>query len=304
MNWYYDRKKTIETDQGIKARSKRGDFTKNWWAKRWIEAMEQVMDRGRLSRGKTYARKGQVLSLDLKGGKISAKVQGSRGAPYKATIEVTPLNESQWGKVIDALAERPIFMAQLLGGEMPQEIEEAFAAAGASLFPDDASALKTSCSCPDWSEVCKHLAAVHFILAERFDEDPFLLFQLRGKGKDELLDALRALQGDEEAAETGVRAMRETSPSYGSSPTEAGPPLDEQLGTFWQMGEELDGFRTQIKPPSTPLPALERLGEPEFMETSLSELLRPVYDTISAEAVAIANTYSAEEAHEAGDAEI
>ena len=132
MSWYYDYKRTIETDEGIKAKSKRGAFVKNWWATRWIEAMERLMDRGRLQRGRRYARKGQVLSLVEGTGEVTAKVQGSRRRPYIITIQIKSLTNAQ---VIEALAARPIFMAQLLAGEMPQEIEEAFSSVRLSLFP-------------------------------------------------------------------------------------------------------------------------------------------------------------------------
>ena len=140
MGWYYgfEAKPTIETDEGIKARSKRGAFVKNWWATRWIEAMEQLMDRGRLSRGRSYARKGQVLSVKEGPGSVTAKVQGSRRRPYSVTIGIEPLTDRQWSQVLDALVDRPIFMAQLLAGEMPQDIEDAFADAGLSLFPASA----------------------------------------------------------------------------------------------------------------------------------------------------------------------
>ena len=82
MGWYYNYRPTIETDEGIKAKSKRGDFVRSWWATRWIEAMEQVMDKGRLQRGRRYARKGQVLSLEVGTGTVYAEVQGSRPIPY------------------------------------------------------------------------------------------------------------------------------------------------------------------------------------------------------------------------------
>jgi uncharacterized Zn finger protein len=125
-------------------------------------------------------RKGQVRSIEEAKGGIHARVQGSRPSPYKATIRVSPLSEAQWEKVIKALAEQAIFTAQLLAGEMPQDIEQAFRPAGVSLFPDKRDDLETNCSCPDWSNPCKHVAAAHYILGERFDEDSFLLFRLRG----------------------------------------------------------------------------------------------------------------------------
>jgi uncharacterized Zn finger protein len=274
MSWYYNFKPTrpIDTDEGIKARSKRGDFVKNWWATRWIQAMERVMDSGRLQRGRTYARKGQVLSLAEGKGQITAKVQGSRRTPYKITIELTPLSEKDWEKVLEALAERPYFVAQLLAGEMPQEIEEAFKAVKLDLFPGKRE-LKQNCNCPDWADVCKHLAAVHYILAERFDEDPFLLFRLRGKTQEEILASLGT---GEEEVETAVPL--EYAPA---------PPLTESLTHFWQIGPELDRFAVHIATPEEPYPLLERLGEPDFWPEARRWLAKG-YDRVSETAVQIA----------------
>lgn len=274
MSWYYDFKPTrpIDTDEGIKAKSKRGDFVKNWWATRWIAAMEQVMDRGRLQRGRSYARRGQVLALEEGKGKITAKVQGSRRTPYKITIELTPLSEQDWEKVLAALAERPFFVAQLLAGEMPQEIEEAFQAAKLDLFPGRRE-LRQYCNCPDSAAVCKHLAAVHYILAERFDEDPFLLFRLRGKTQDEVLTSLGTGDG---VGETAVP------PEYAPAPS-----LSESLTDFWQTGSELDTFSVHIASPEVPYPLLERLGEPDFWPEARRWLTK-AYDGMSETAVQIA----------------
>src|SRR5215208_307781 len=183
MSFYewYPESRPIATDQGLKVRSKRGEFARNWWAARWIGALERLMDSNRLSRGRRYARGGQVLSVEEQTGAVVAMVQGSRSRPYRVHIQLEPLSEEQWERVTEALAERALFSAQLLAGEMPQDIEEAFRVAGVSLFPDRRGELRTSCSCPDWAEVCKHVAAVHYILGDRFDEDPFLLFRLRGR---------------------------------------------------------------------------------------------------------------------------
>ena len=275
MSWYYDYKPTIETDEGIKAKSKRGAFVKNWWATRWIKAMERLMDRGRLQRGRRYARKGQVLSLTEETGEVTAKVQGSRRRPYAITIQIKPLTEVQWELVIKALAARPIFMAQLLAGEMPQEIEEAFSSVRLSLFPATAQDLTQNCNCPDWAEVCKHLAAVHYILAERFDEDPFLLLRLRGKTQDEILDALSQQQGAGDIAEIAA-------PEY-----DPPPPLFDSLADFWAVGEDAARFQTQIAPPSSLYPVLTRLGAPAFME-DIDRWLKPAYDAMSETAVAAA----------------
>lgn len=279
MGWYYDYKPTIETDEGIKAKSKRGDFVKNWWATRWIKAMEQVIQSARLQRGRRYARMGQVLSLKMGKGTVTAKVQGSRSKPYRVEIALEPLADAEWEKVIDALAARPYFVAQLLAGEMPPEIEEVFAAVQLDLFPKR-RALQQKCNCPDWVEVCKHLAAVHYILGERLDEDPFLLFQLRGRSRDALLTAMGSLAGPVETIET---------PSYTPEPS-----LAEELDSFWQAGPELDTVTVNIEVPESPHPLLERLGEPDFLP-SARRWLAKAYDRVTERAMTVAYELDSEE---------
>lgn len=272
MSWYYDDfKPTISTDEGIKAKSKRGNFVKNWWASRWIAAMEAVLDRGRLSRGRTYARKGQVLSLQEVNGKIIGRVQGSSRTPYKYAIELLHFSENEWEQVIGALSQQPVFMAQLLAGEMPREIEEAFSAVNLSLFPS-ARELFQDCSCPDWAEVCKHLTAVHYILAERFDEDPFLLFRLRGKSQEDILEAL------------GTASLSADNDSTQYPPAQ---PLIESIDNFWEAGPELEQLQLHIRPPETEYPILDRLGVPDFLPDANRHLVL-AYQAISTEAINIA----------------
>ena len=135
MGYWFKPTKAIQTKDGIKAQSKRGAFAKSWWAQRWIAALERLVDSGRLSRGRSYARKGQVLSVDETKDGIAARVQGSMRTPYKISIKINHLTDAEWNKVIDALAEQAIFSAQLLAGEMPQDIEQAFERAKVDLFP-------------------------------------------------------------------------------------------------------------------------------------------------------------------------
>jgi uncharacterized Zn finger protein len=259
----------IHTEEGLKARSQRGAFAKNWWATRWIEALERLMDSGRLTRGRGYARKGQVLSIEETREGIQARVQGSRPKPYRVSIQVAPLTDAQWEQVIDALAEQAIFTAQLLAGEMPQEIEDAFRAVGVSLFPAHRGDLVTDCSCPDWANPCKHVAATHYILGERFDEDPFLLFRLRGRSQEEILQALRQRRAGQAEEEDEL----EEEP-------EAVIPLEETLGHFWSLAEPLEGFQVAIKPPAIEMPLLKRLGEPAFAP-ELQSVLSQAYHSIS-----------------------
>ena len=262
--------------RGIRANSEQGDFGKNWWARRWINAMEQLVTGPRLARGKFYAREGQVLSIEEQKDGISALVQGSRARPYKVTIHLTPLSQRQWNKVLDVLADQAIFAAQLLAGEMPAEIEDAFSTAGVSLFPQSSYDMTTDCTCPDKANPCKHVAATHYILGERFDEDPFLLFRMRGRSKEQIL--------------TGLRQRRAGTPS----PVENSTPkrhirthedrfrLEEHLEHYWQAGPELVDFSAQVRSPSIPQPLLKRLGEPDFIrDLTLHSQLEEAYEAIS-----------------------
>ena len=184
----------IRVEGGIKARSKRGAIGEQWWSQRFIAVLESSGIGGRLARGRSYARAGQVLDFKLSQGKVTAQVQGSRPRPYQVHIGVLPLTKPQWRRVLQGLAGQALFRAKLLAGEMPHEIEDVFAEAGTPLFPRLASDLDMRCSCPDWGVPCKHLAAVCYVLAEEFDRDPFAMLAWRGKARDDLLAALRQLQ--------------------------------------------------------------------------------------------------------------
>lgn len=284
-DFYYEPTRPIEVDGGLKARSQRGAFAKSWWATRWIQAMERLVDSGRLSRGRSYARKGQVRSLDEAKGGVNARVQGSRPSPYKVSIQVVPLSDAQWEKVIDALAEQALFTAQLLAGEMPQDIEQAFQAAGVSLFPDKRGDLTTNCSCPDWSNPCKHLAAAHYILGERFDEDPFLLFRLRGRTQEQILQGLRQR-----------RAGQAFFAEENKEEPEVVIPLEETLDRFYELGAPLEGFSVTIREPAVEVPLLKRLGEAAFVPApGILMLLRPAYQEITRTAVRAAFQEQGEE---------
>jgi uncharacterized Zn finger protein len=269
---YYQPSQPIETDQGIKAKSKRGEFVENWWAQRWIQALEQLLDTGRLRRGRTYARKGQVLSIEETQNGIKARVQGSRPTPYKVTLNINPLTDAQWDKVFDSLADQAIFSAQLLAGEMPQEIEAVFEKAGVSLFPKKSAELVTDCSCPDWSNPCKHVAAVHYILGERFDEDPFMLFRLRGRDQEQILQTLRARRAETAGLDDEGEMEAEI---------EEAIPLAQTLANFWGAGQPLSSIKTTVKPPATELPILKRLGQPAFAPDDIFQALGPAYRAIS-----------------------
>lgn len=273
----------IPTDRGIKLRSQRGGTSRNWWARRWIDAMERLVDPARLQRGRSYARSGQVLNIQETKTGIQAMVQGSRPQPYKVAIQVIHLSSSQWDTVVNSLSEQAIFTAQLLAGEMPGNIESAFESAGVSLFPSRIGDLVTSCSCPDWANPCKHVAATHYILGDRFDDDPFLLFRMRGRSQEQIMDALRARRG---------QSIADTS-TFDEELTVM-PSLEDLIENFWEPSEPIDSFPLTINPPAVDMPMLKRLGEPAFLPgESLQALLKPVYDGFTRSALRAA--YSEDE---------
>ena len=288
---YFPSSSPIPVKDGIKARTQRGQFGEYWWAQRWISVLESLGWDNRLQRGRTYARKGQVMNIDVQPGRITARVQGSRRIPYTVRIQITPLREDEWGRVIDAMAEQAIFAAQLLAGEMPPDIEQAFHTSGVSLFPTSHD-IAMSCSCPDWAVPCKHVAAVYYLLGEEFDQDPFLLFKLRGCTREHLIAALRARRASDAlpAEEATPERQAETSRE----------PLDAELTHFWEPRASLGDFHVTIASPSVETALLKRLGPPPFSQRPKAFVgaLTLLYAAVTERALALAfgeeqNTHTA-----------
>jgi uncharacterized Zn finger protein len=193
---WYPPSRPRAVENGLKVRSSRGAIGESWWSRRFLDVLESFAMGNRLTRGRTYARKGQVLSLDVVPGEVRATVQGSRARPYRVTIGLATFAEMVWAKAEIALSEQALPSAKLLAGEVPPELEELFADAGAPLFPRNVEELDQRCSCPDWEIPCKHLAATFYLLAEAFDDDPFLVLRWRGRDREALLGRLRELRAD------------------------------------------------------------------------------------------------------------
>jgi uncharacterized Zn finger protein len=177
---------------GIKHSKQRGAMAGSWWSQRFVAVLESYGLGGRMQRGRRYARIGQVLSLDVQPGTLTAKVQGSRRAPYAVTIKTNAPTAAQRRAIDRALHARVGFVARLLAGDMPPDLEAVFASASIPLFPRTWSDLRTRCSCPDLADPCKHIAAVLYLFADRLDDDPWTLLAWRGWSRDALLEPLRA----------------------------------------------------------------------------------------------------------------
>ena len=274
---YYHENQPIRVKDGIKAKSERGEIGSTWWSKRWISTLESFSMGTRLTRGRSYARKGQVISIDVEPGIVRAKVQGSMPKPYNVKIRLKPLSDADWEKVSDAMAAQALFAAKLLAGEMPSNIEEAFHAVRLSLFPTTLSDLETDCSCPDYANPCKHIAAVYYLLAERFDEDPFLIFKLRGRSKEQIISMLRTKR-----IETLPPEIAPSSTDDDAARSENDSLLEDNLETFWQAGEGLDAFTINPDAPDIDKAILKRLGDAPFTidNRNLTALLSKAYDMV------------------------
>jgi uncharacterized Zn finger protein len=274
-SWWHEASAPRQVENGIKARSKRGAIGEQWWSRRFVEVLESFGMSGRLARGRNYARRGQVMEFELGTGKVRARVQGSRPAPYQVRIGVMPLTTAQWRSVTGALGAQALFRAKLLAGEMPHEIEDVFAECGTPLFPRSARDLEMSCSCPDWGVPCKHLAAVCYVLAETFDDDPFAMLAWRGRGREDLLAALRRRPVAQDPGPGGV-----TGPGAVPLRNINAAPLAESLDRFWSPGLTPARLRAAQAVPATAADLVLRSFEPPGVQVrgqDLTALLTPAY---------------------------
>jgi len=271
----FPRSRPRDAKGGIKAHSRRGAFGESWWARRWIAVLESFDLGGRLQRGRAYARRGQVVSIAVEEGQVGAHVQGSRPDPYEVRLKVKTLTAEKWSRLGATLAGEALFVAKLLASEMPPDIEEAFRAAGLSLFPERREDLQTSCSCPDWSNPCKHVAAVYYLLGEEFDRDPFLIFRLRGLDREGLVRLIGRVP---------ARTRPDSGPASAAAPVASPQPLSADLDDFWKGGDLPEGVLGDAQPPPVSAALVRRLGRFPFWRgrEPLLDAIVPVYEAASA----------------------
>ena len=260
-NWFPPPSRPRPVEGGLKARSMRGAIAQTWWSERFIEVLEDIGIGSRLQRGRSYARKGQVISMDVGPGLVTAHVQGSRARPYRVRIGISAFDKTEWAQAERALASNAWYTATLLAGEMPEDIEDVFGALGLSLFPTTARELSLDCSCPDHAVPCKHLAATFYLLAESFDEDPFAILAWRGREREDLLDNLQAARSGAPAAD-GAELQ--------------GRPLAECLDSYFVRQADTS---TPSPPVTSSTSLLDQLPDVTIAvrDRPLAELLRPAY---------------------------
>ncbi|MEU8976184.1 SWIM zinc finger family protein [Streptomyces monashensis] len=197
-------------------------FASTWWGQAWVDALEAAtLDSGRLSRGRTYARKGMVGPVTAAPGVLRAEVEGTNPWPYDSAVHLRVLTDAQWDALLDAIAAQAGRTAALLDGEMPADLVDDARAAGVPLLPEPAE-LDPECSCPDWGYPCKHAAALCYATATHLDDDPFWLLTLRGRTKDAVLAALRARR----------QTLTGTGLENGEAPRQQGVPARDAFASF------------------------------------------------------------------------
>jgi uncharacterized Zn finger protein len=265
----------------------KSEFGASWWAQRWLSMLESFGWADRLARGRSYAQYGAVRRLEIVPGEVRATVHGRLAHPLPVRIAVRPLSRAEWERVIAALGAQARYSAHLLAGELPPAIEEAFTAAGVALFPA-ADELAADCPCPDPANPCKHIAAAYYALGAEFDRDPFLIFRLRGRDRDQILAALREVRVA--AAEAPAPPPPEPPPPTNPQPPTPNPPLDAPGVDFWRLAAPLDDFRVTLARPPLEAALLRRLGPPPFWKPpdAFLPLLTAVYAQVTEAALRVA----------------
>ena len=232
-----------------------------WWVEQWMELINGYRFKKRLERAWGYAREGHVTSIRFEGRRVHARVQGTDETPYKVKLWLDVLNDEDWGYVLEALAQKARWSAQLLAGIMPADIERAFAASGKRLFPFKLQEVRSECTCPDKANPCKHISAVYFLMGDRFSEDPFVLFQLRGRNRARLLEDLAEYRRKALAnLAKKTKSKKDNNPSSDSVPL---PPhaAVQDPALWWRYNRNLDGDLVVITPALEGDTGLDDAGE-------------------------------------------
>lgn len=268
-DWHRQSPKQAPPQDGIKVKK----LGSTWWGQNWIEALERCSRDylNRLGRGRSYARAGRVHDLKVVPGKVTARVTGSGASPYEVKLAIDAFAPKHWQAAIAAMAKEARFAAELLAGKMPDDIDTVFKTTGHSLFPRKSSDLETDCSCPDWANPCKHVAAVHYVLGEALDRDPFLLFELRGCSKNDVLQALSRLRSNLPDADRSDPAIDTTIPSIEIQ--------NKDPAQYEQPPNPLPLLRFSFDSPQPPSAILKTAGTPPgwSLDESPQELFAELY---------------------------
>ncbi|MFM9264105.1 SWIM zinc finger family protein [Tychonema sp. BBK16] len=268
-------------------------FSRTWWGQEFIQALENISDDGRLSRGRAYVNNGKITFFEIKDGIVGATVRGSINAYfgvykepcYITTIEFQPISAAKWAAAIALIASRASLISRLLLNEIPSNIEDSFTTLGLNLLPHGEKDFNAQCSCPDYGNPCKHIAGVYYRVAAELDRDPFLLFELRGLSREDLHKELaksplgQALSAELQLSQGSLKPAE----SYYTRPVTVATEPVERLQDFWQGTKRLP---QTIEPLSKPLVAgipVKKQGDfPAFWQrnNSFLEVMEELYEQV------------------------
>jgi uncharacterized Zn finger protein len=245
MSYYsdYGNKVPLPVKNGMATRNARGQIGASWWARGWIEPFESVTPRPVLDQGRRYARKGQIVSIDLEIGRVEAKVQGTREEPYACYAVFSPWLRKDREIIRQSLSQTAAPISALLAKRMPDDIQT-LVGPTCGLYPRFDPPPECHCECVNDGRLCKHLAAVCYILAELFDDDPLMLVHLRGVPASELYEGWYDTWGVSFDHDSDSHAIIE----------QEGVPF---------AGLDMDDLLEEVEP-SEKLKVLDRLGFPPF----------------------------------------
>jgi len=265
-------------------------YAKTWWGQRFIEALEDFTDSGRLQRGRSYSTDNRIKQWLLQNGKVDAKLRGNvnpyygvyKEPTYKVSVQMTHLTEAQWQKIIQKLTQRASFIARLLLNEIPENIETVFADLGVHLLPNDYRDFKVACDCPDYEVPCKHIAGVCYRLAGQLDHDPFLLFEMRGLAPEKLLQELALSPLGKVLSDAKSSAVVDTQPvaSFYTRPLPTELPQEISLKGFWQGQQSMPKSIEPIQAATIPAMIIKKGGDfPGFWQkqNSFIEVMEDFY---------------------------
>lgn len=268
---------------GIRLKRKEGD-PEGWAEQRIWRLIEQGADGEALREGLEYARSGQTRRISFDEGRVEAQVQGRRPRSYTTRFALPRFGKEDCARAVRALAEQARFAAKLLSGELPASIEDVFVPLGLHVFPAGPDEPEISCSCAEAGPWCKHVVCVAALLSERLGEDPFLILELRGLSRDELVEGLRE-QRSLSGAGPGPQPVYSAHVA-GLSDAQASP-LEEELDHFWRAARPGPMPSVPVVAPEVSHPLLRRLGPSPFQESRfpLVGLLATCYDLIGRDAL-------------------
>ncbi len=267
-------------------------MSRTWWGEKFLHALTSCMDAGRIQRGRPYSGPNRLLNFEILGHMVNATIRGNinpyfeiyEEPQYKVQVSLVRFSADAWKGIANNISQHAAILSQLMLNEMPAGIEQVFASRNLHLLPKTRSDIISKCSCPDSAFTCKHVAGVYYKIASLLDQDPFLLFQLRGMQFEKLHRILASSdlgQSLIDQQQTETINLQYHAHLY---PAPIREPIDcPDLKSFWQGPEPLPKLESVEESPVTPAILIKKGGDlPGFWHhgTPLIEMMEPIYTRI------------------------